>query len=229
MSAAAAQSRQRARVRIEGTVQGVGFRPHVYRIARQLNLSGYVCNNCAGVIVEVEGPSADIERLICRLTAEAPPLAEIECVTREERPALGTSGFAIAPSRADTRAHAVVTPDSATCAACLRELLDPADRRYRYPFINCTDCGPRFTIVRGVPYDRPNTTMAAFAMCDECRREYEDPADRRFHAQPNACARCGPSVALLARDGTRIEGDALERAAEALQQGRIVAIKGIGG
>jgi hydrogenase maturation protein HypF len=233
VSATAEETRRRARLRIEGTVQGVGFRPYVYRLARQRGLAGYVCNDSRGVVVEVEGPPAEIERFVERLATEAPRLAVVERVAREDVPALGAVGFEIVASRAGGPARAPVTPDSATCAACLRELFDPGDRRFRYPFINCTDCGPRFTIVRGVPYDRPLTTMAGFEMCGQCRREYEDPADRRFHAQPNACPRCGPSVALLARDGMPVELapglDPVQAAAHALLNGRIVAVKGIGG
>jgi hydrogenase maturation protein HypF len=232
MSATAAEEtrRQRTRVRIEGTVQGVGFRPHVYRIARELGLAGYVCNDSSGVVIEVEGRPAEIDRLIQRITAAAPPLAVIERIARHDLPVRGASaGFEIVSSPAGGPPRASITPDSATCAACLRELFDPADRRFRYPFINCTDCGPRFTIVTGVPYDRPNTTMASFAMCGECRREYDDPSDRRFHAQPNACPRCGPSVALLTHVGTPVPGDALHTAARALRDGQIVAVKGIGG
>jgi hydrogenase maturation protein HypF len=201
----------------------------VYRLARELGLAGYVCNDSSGVIIEVEGPADGLDRFVRRVAAEAPPLAVVEHVARDDVPAVGASGFEIIASRAGGRPEAPVAPDSATCPACLRELFDPADRRFRYPFINCTDCGPRFTIVRGVPYDRPLTTMAAFEMCGECRREYEDPADRRFHAQPNACPRCGPSVALLERDGAPVAGDALKAAARALRDGRILAVKGIGG
>jgi hydrogenase maturation protein HypF len=233
VSLTAEQTRRRARVRIEGTVQGVGFRPHVYRIARELGLAGYVCNDSSGVLVEVEGPPAELDEFARRVAAEAPTHANIERLRREDVPVTSATGFAIVPSRAGGRPHGggrvPITPDSATCAACLRELFDPADRRFRYPFINCTDCGPRFTIVRGVPYDRPKTTMAGFAMCAECRREYDDPADRRFHAQPNACPRCGPSVALLSPDGAPIAGDPLDAAAQALRSGQTLAIKGIGG
>jgi hydrogenase maturation protein HypF len=223
------------RLRVEGTVQGVGFRPFVYRLATELGLDGWVRNDAHGVLIEAHGPAAAVEQLAARLVDQAPPLAVIERVRRSPagEPVRLKSGFAIRPSPGGERPDAPVTPDTATCEDCLRELFDPADRRHRYPFINCTNCGPRFTIVRGVPYDRPLTTMASFAMCDACRAEYEDPADRRFHAQPNACPACGPRVRLLGRDGRRPQGvmpdDPLEAAAVALRDGAILAIKGIGG
>jgi hydrogenase maturation protein HypF len=231
VSLTADETRRRTRIRIDGTVQGVGFRPHVYRLARELALTGYVCNDARGVLIEVEGPAAALERFAHRVTREAPPLAVVDRVIQEHAVAHGATGFEIRPSLTSGPTTATVAPDTGTCEACLRELFDPKDRRYRYPFINCTDCGPRFTIVRGVPYDRPNTTMAHFRMCPECRREYDDPVDRRFHAQPNACPACGPSVALVDRDGTRAAAteDAVRAAAAALRAGRIVAIKGIGG
>ena len=176
----------RARLRVEGTVQGVGFRPHVYRLATELGLSGFVLNDAAGVVVEVEGQAETVRSFTGRLRREAPPLAVLERMAACDVAPRGERGFRIAPSVGAARADAPVAPDTATCDACLAELHDPADRRHRYPFINCTDCGPRFSIVRGVPYDRPLTTMAGFAMCPACQAEYEDPADRRFHAQPNA-------------------------------------------
>jgi hydrogenase maturation protein HypF len=220
----------RARVRVTGTVQGVGFRPYVYRLAGELSLGGYVLNDAHGVLIEVEGSAAVIDRFLERLPSEAPPLAVLERVTVEERAPSGEERtFAIVASVAGDIPDAPITPDSATCGDCLRELFDPADRRFRYPFVNCTNCGPRFTIVRGVPYDRPVTTMAGFMMCPRCQAEYEDPADRRFHAQPNACPACGPSLALLSADERPIAGDPLEAAASALRAGAIVAIKGIGG
>jgi hydrogenase maturation protein HypF len=213
----------RTRVRVEGTVQGVGFRPYVFSLASSLGLSGYVLNDSAGVLIEVEGEA--VEAFLVRLPAEAPPLARIERVRAEAVAAVGERGFAIRASPRGGRPDTAVTPDTATCADCLRELFDPADRRFRYPFINCTNCGPRFTIVRGIPYDRPQTTMAGFAMCPACRAEYEDPADRRFHAQPNACPDCGPRVRLHPRS----PGDPIAAAAHALAAGAIVAVKGIGG
>jgi hydrogenase maturation protein HypF len=221
---------RRARVRVDGVVQGVGFRPYVYRLARGLELAGWVLNDARGVLVEIEGAASAVEEFLSRLAPEAPALAVVERVNVEERAPAGATRFEIRHSHRDDAADAPVTPDSATCGDCLRELFDPADRRYRYPFINCTNCGPRFTIVRAVPYDRPFTTMAGFQMCERCRAEYDDPGDRRFHAQPNACPACGPSVALLDPGGAAIgHEDPMGAAAEALIAGRIVAVKGIGG
>ena len=198
---APARERRRARVRVAGTVQGVGFRPYVYRLAGELGLAGFVLNDARGVLIEVEGSPAAVDRFLARLGSEAPPLAVVEQLVVEERAPSGDQVFAIRESAAGELPDAPVTPDTATCEDCLRELFDPKDRRFRYPFINCTNCGPRFTIVRGVPYDRPLTTMASFTMCAECRAEYENPADRRFHAQPNACPVCGPSVRLIGGRG----------------------------
>src|SRR5579875_943394 len=195
----------RTRLRVQGTVQGVGFRPFVYRLATELGLDGWVLNDSHGVLLEAQGPPQALARFRERLVAQAPPLAAIERLVAQPAGQLGRpgSGFEIRPSPSGERPDAPVTPDTATCEDCLRELFDPADRRHRYPFINCTNCGPRFTIVRAIPYDRPLTTMSRFAMCEACRAEYEDPADRRFHAQPNACPACGPRVRLLGRDGRR--------------------------
>jgi hydrogenase maturation protein HypF len=223
-------TRIRTRARVEGTVQGVGFRPFVYRLAAELNLSGWVLNDERGVLLEVEGPAQAVDALMRRLPAEAPPLADVERVLTEARPPEGGAGFRIVESERAGAPDALVSPDTATCDDCLRELFDPADRRYRYPFINCTNCGPRFTIVRDVPYDRPLTTMTGFEMCDACRAEYDDPADRRFHAQPNACPACGPSVRLIDPGGDPLAvDDPLRAAAAALAAGRILAVKGIGG
>ncbi|GAC1318632.1 MAG: carbamoyltransferase HypF [Thermoleophilaceae bacterium] len=215
----------RTRVRVEGTVQGVGFRPYVFRLARELALGGYVLNDERGVRIEVEGAPRQVSCFAKRLPFEAPPLARIDRLLHEELEPVGETGFRIASSPAGGGADTPVAADSATCPACLAELLDPADRRYRYPFINCTDCGPRFTIVQAVPYDRLQTTMAAFTMCARCEAEYVDPLDRRFHAQPNACPDCGPIV----RMGERSGDDALEAASAALAAGAIVAVKGLGG
>jgi hydrogenase maturation protein HypF len=225
-----APTRRRTRVRVRGTVQGVGFRPYVYRLAGEHGLGGFVLNDTAGVLLEVEGRPAAVERFLDRLPREAPPLAVIEGLSCEEREPQLERAFAIAESPGGGVADAPVAPDCAVCGDCLRELFDPADRRFRYPFINCTNCGPRFTIVRGIPYDRPQTTMAGFPMCGDCLAEYEDPANRRFHAQPNACPRCGPSLRLLRPDGASLAvADPVRAAAEALADGAIVAVKGIGG
>jgi hydrogenase maturation protein HypF len=219
-------ARARLRVRVTGTVQGVGFRPYVYRLAGELGLGGFVLNDTHGVLIEIEGSAEAVEGFLERLPSEAPALAVLEQVAVEDREPSGDARFAIVASVGGEVPDAPVTPDSATCDDCLRELFEPADRRFRYPFINCTNCGPRFTIVRGVPYDRPLTTMASFTMCAACQAEYEDPADRRFHAQPNACPVCGPSVRLL---GDSTPGDPITATATALRAGAIVAIKGLGG
>ncbi|MDQ3426555.1 MAG: carbamoyltransferase HypF [Gemmatimonadota bacterium] len=228
-----AGARRRVRARIGGTVQGVGFRPYVFKLAARLELSGFVLNDERGVLVEVEGEGAIIDRFLECLPAEAPPLATVEGVWREEVAPTGELGFRIVASAGGGETSALVAPDSATCADCLTELFDPANRRFRYPFINCTNCGPRFTIVLGVPYDRHRTTMAGFQMCPRCRAEYDDPADRRFHAQPNACAECGPAVRLTDASGASADAagarDAIEAAARGLRDGAIVAIKGLGG
>ena len=219
---------ERQRVRVRGTVQGVGFRPFVYRLATQLSLSGWVLNDAEGVLAEVEGDPAALADFSRRLAAEAPPLARVESVEREAREPQRSRGFAIEASRGGPAATAV-TPDAATCPECLAELLDPEDRRHRYPFINCTHCGPRFTITRAVPYDRPFTTMAPFRMCPSCETEYHDPLDRRFHAQPDACPECGPRLAFLGEDGQPREGDPVALAMALVRAGKVVAVKGLGG
>jgi hydrogenase maturation protein HypF len=218
-------ARSRTRARVEGTVQGVGFRPFVYRLAAELGLAGWVLNDEQGVLLEVEGSAEAVEAFMRRLSSEAPPLAGVEQVLSEQRRPEGGAGFRIAESLSLGEPEALVSPDTATCEDCLRELFDPEDRRHRYPFINCTNCGPRFTIVTGVPYDRPLTTMAGFEMCPACRAEYEDPRDRRFHAQPNACPACGPSLRVVGGP----DPDPLRAAAAALGAGRILAVKGLGG
>ena len=217
-------------VRVEGTVQGVGFRPYVYRLAGELGLAGFVLNDSRGVLLEVEGGETAVERFLARLRAEAPPLAVDRARVAEDREPIGHSGSrssrAGAAARRTRRSRR--TPRPATTAS--RELFDPHDRRFRYPFINCTNCGPRFTIVRGIPYDRPFTTMAGFRMCARCRAEYDDPRDRRFHAQPNACPACGPSVSLLRAGGARAPGGGPGRPPRpGAARRRIVAVKGIGG
>jgi hydrogenase maturation protein HypF len=227
------QTLRRVHVRVQGTVQGVGFRPYVYRLAGELGLAGFVLNDSRGVLLEVEGDDAAVERFLARLGPDAPPLAVVERVVAEPREPVGHRGFEILASPRQGSVDAEVAPDTAVCADCLAEMLDPHDRRFRYPFTNCTNCGPRFTIVRGVPYDRPYTTMADFHMCRRCRAEYDDPGDRRFHAQPNACPECGPAALLVDRSGAVVhwagESDPLVAAAAALRDGQIVAIKGVGG
>ncbi|MGI9183884.1 MAG: carbamoyltransferase HypF, partial [Solirubrobacteraceae bacterium] len=223
----------RARARVHGTVQGVGFRPFVYRIAHEEAVAGFVRNDEHGVVLEVEGDTAAVERFLSRLRDDAPPLAAVEAVSREAVTPRGERGFQILASASVGQPDALIAADSATCPDCLGELTDPANRRYRYPFTNCTNCGPRFTIISGVPYDRPLTTMTGFAMCEACRREYEDPLDRRFHAQPNACPQCGPAVQALTGDGTPVgldeDLDAIGWAARELASGAVLVIKGLGG
>jgi hydrogenase maturation protein HypF len=222
-------SRAAASVRVEGIVQGVGFRPFVYGLARRLGLGGCVGNDAQGVFVEVEGDPARIEEFLRRLVDEAPPLAVVERVITAPAEPRGIEGFTIVASEEGGERQTLIAPDIATCDECLREVFDPSDRRYRYAFTNCTNCGPRFTIIRDVPYDRPTTTMAAFRMCEACAREYHDPADRRFHAQPVCCPACGPTLRLLDAGGAPLEGDPVTRTAELLDAGWVVAVKGIGG
>jgi hydrogenase maturation protein HypF len=207
----------RLRIRVAGVVQGVGFRPFVYGLAVDRGLGGFVLNDGEGVLVEAEGDPAALQAFGAALRTQAPPLARIDRLATEPVAPLGETAFRIVASTATGRS-ALIPADVATCDACLRELFDPSDRRYRYPFTNCTQCGPRFTIVQGVPYDRPLTTMAGFPLCADCRREYEDPADRRFHAEPVCCPACGPTLSLP-----------LEEAVELLRGGAILAIKGLGG
>ena len=229
--------RRRVRARVEGTVQGVGFRPYVFRLASELGLGGWVLNDERGVLLEAEGAGEAVDAFLARLPAEAPPLASVRSVTPEALDPAGEAAFRIVASEGGRPPEAPVSPDAATCEDCLAELFDPGDRRHRYPFVNCTNCGPRFTIVRGVPYDRPLTTMAGFEMCDRCRAEYDDPSDRRFHAQPNACPECGPRARLVDAGGEEPPGDedsdgqvdAVARAAGELLAGKILAVKGIGG
>ncbi len=228
----------RTAVRVEGIVQGVGFRPFVYTLATGLGLAGLVGNDLDGVFVEVEGPVAAVSEFLLRLERDAPPLARIERVSTRAITPKRSASFAIAASEPAGNTspgwsarwrRTLVSADTATCADCLRELTDPADRRFGYPFINCTNCGPRFTIIRDVPYDRPMTTMAAFAMCEPCAAEYHDPADRRFHAQPTCCPACGPRLALQDPAGNVLAGEPLAAAAELLAHGQILAVKGLGG
>jgi hydrogenase maturation protein HypF len=221
--------RVRAAVRVAGTVQGVGFRPFVYRLAARLGVSGFVGNDADGVFAEVEGSPAVVQEFLARLREDAPPLARIDRVTVADLVPNDSPGFAIVASRPGEGRRALVTADSATCADCLAELNDPSDRRYAYPFINCTNCGPRFTIVRGVPYDRPQTTMAGFAMCEACAAEYHDPADRRFHAQPVCCPACGPNLVLSGPGGEPLPCEPLAGAAARLRAGEVLAVKGLGG
>jgi hydrogenase maturation protein HypF len=221
--------RVRRDVRVDGVVQGVGFRPFVYSLATRLGLAGRVGNDVGGVFVEVEGPAADVERFLVALERDAPPLALVERVTATPTGLTGGIGFTIVASDPGGVRHALVPSDSATCDDCLREMDDPGDRRFGYAFVNCTNCGPRFTIVRDVPYDRPLTTMAGFVMCPACADEYHDPADRRFHAQPTCCPACGPRLDLVGARGDSTQGEPVDAAAELLRAGGVVAVKGLGG
>ncbi len=232
--------RRRKGLLVSGVVQGVGFRPFVYRLALEEGLAGFIGNDTDGVTIEIEGPAERIEAFLARLRAETPPLARIDSVVSRELPETGESGFRIVSSQVLGRVSTGIPADAATCADCLRELLDPQDRRYRYPFLNCTNCGPRFTITRRIPYDRPQTSMASFPMCSACQAEYDDPLNRRFHAQPNACWTCGPRVwlegkaDLLTCDFRAAEADSLRDdpvsvAIGLLLAGQVLAIKGIGG
>jgi hydrogenase maturation protein HypF len=217
-------------IEVFGIVQGVGFRPYVYRLASQLHLSGLITNTAAGVSIEVQGPSEAVEAFLARLPVELPPLAHITEVAVRDLPCDHHREFRILASRAGEERRALISPDVAVCRDCRRELFDPTDRRYRYPFINCTNCGPRFTIVRDIPYDRARTSMARFRMCPACQREYDDPANRRFHAQPNACWECGPHVELWDTLGQRVAAsDPITEAVARLEAGAIVAVKGLGG
>ncbi|MFD3780931.1 carbamoyltransferase HypF [Streptomyces sp. NPDC058612] len=222
---------QRRRVTVTGVVQGVGFRPYVYTRATGLGLAGHVTNTPEGVVAEVEGAAAAVSEFCDRLAADAPPLAVVDSVDHCEVPLSGGAGFTIVASRTGGPARTLVSPDVATCADCLAELADPADRRHRHPFITCTHCGPRFTIVTGLPYDRAHTTMARFPMCPDCAREYADPADRRFHAQPVACPACGPRLRLLAGHPPREvpTADPVGEARRLLAAGAVLAVKGLGG
>jgi hydrogenase maturation protein HypF len=237
MASAALDSKTRRHIHVRGIVQGVGFRPFVYKLALSLGLSGFVYNSSSGVTIEVEGGAAAIDELINQLKRNPPALAEIVELTSHDVEAVGGSGFRILESREEAGEFALVSPDAGTCDACWRDFGDRANRRFGYPFTNCTHCGPRYTIIEDIPYDRAKTTMSGFVMCPACRAEYEDPLDRRFHAQPNACAVCGPSLCLLptgaaAADHSYAEKDplpAIQKARLLLREGKIVAVKGLGG
>ena len=216
---------------VRGVVQGVGFRPFVYRLALEEGLAGFAGNDTDGVTIEIEGTEGQVKEFLSRLQTEAPPLARIDAITVRELGLVGNSCFRIVASEVLGKVSTGIPADAATCPDCLRELLDPRDRRYRYPFLNCTNCGPRFTITRQIPYDRPQTSMAKFPMCPECQREYDDPLNRRFHAQPNACWACGPRVWETGTDGVEMAAadDAVAACIDRLVVGKIMAIKGIGG
>ena len=222
---------QRLRLTIQGTVQGVGFRPFVYRLATELGLTGWVRNSASGVLIEVEGARDSLEEFARRLPNEIPLRASIQSLEPAWLPTAGYGLFAVEKSYPSGRKSAHVLPDIATCPDCLKEIFDPKNRRFAYPFTNCTNCGPRYSIIESLPYDRANTTMKIFTMCDACRAEYENPTDRRFHAQPNACSVCGPHLELWDKAGHFLQRDdqALRAAGDALRSGEIVALKGLGG
>ena len=224
-------------VSVGGVVQGVGFRPFVYNLASRLALKGWVLNHSGGVEIVVEGPHQSIEAFLSELAGKSPPLAHIDSLVARPATWRGYRRFEIRQSEEEEGRYQLISPDVATCSDCRQELLDPGNRRFRYPFTNCTNCGPRFTIISDIPYDRSNTTMRAFPMCEECQREYDDPANRRFHAQPNACPICGPHIWLVDAKGRALAGTpsqaenarVLELAREMLMAGKILAVKGLGG
>ncbi len=222
---------KRVRIEIRGAVQGVGFRPYIYRLAGEHRLSGWVMNATSGVVIDAEGEDREVERFLLRIQPEKPSRAFIQSFEFSYLDSAGYSSFAIRESDESGEVSAFVSPDIATCPECLAEISDPGNRRFGYPFTNCTNCGPRFTIIRSLPYDRPNTSMDAFRMCDACRKEYEDPRDRRFHAQPNACPDCGPQIEMWDAGGSPLASHerALKGVSDALRAGNVVALKGLGG
>ncbi len=223
-------AREARRLNVKGIVQGVGFRPFVYQLATTLNLKGKVANTSNGVTIFLEGPQHDIDSFLQGLVTQSPPLAHITQVDVESLTPRGYDDFSISRSREDAQRHTLISPDVSICNDCKNELFDPGDRRYAYPFINCTNCGPRYTIIDDIPYDRPKTSMRHFRMCPECQTEYDDPFNRRFHAQPNACPVCGPQVTLHDREKNRIEtNNAIETTISLLKAGHVVAVKGLGG
>jgi hydrogenase maturation protein HypF len=221
--------KKRARLNLSGIVQGVGFRPFVYRLAKEYRLNGFVANNEKGVEIEIEGDDRAISHFIDDIKRKKPPLASIERIKVTFLPLNSYRGFEIRESIREGEASTLIPPDIAVCDDCLGELFDPADRRYHYPFINCLNCGPRYTIIESLPYDRQRTVMSVFEMCPDCREEYHDPGNRRFHAQPNACACCGPKVFLVDKEGNELAGDPIVTASLLLKKGSIVAVKGLGG
>ena len=222
--------KKRARGQIHGIVQGVGFRPFVYQLASQYRLAGYVTNTSVGVELEVEGAESDIQEFIHAVVSEHPPLAHIASVSWQEITPKNEAAFTIKKSLAGPERSALISPDVCICPECLSEMRDTLNRRFRYPFINCTNCGPRYTIITDIPYDRAATTMRKFKMCPACEAEYQDPDNRRFHAQPNACWECGPVTRLHDRDGNTIScDDPINEAISLLKKGFILAIKGLGG
>ena len=221
--------KERVKILIKGIVQGVGFRPFIYNLANSHSLNGWVLNSTEGVSIEVEGEKPTLTTFVDDIPKKAPPLAAIDSVEVEYLPPIGYETFIIKHSEGDKDKYVKISPDVCICSDCLAELFDVQDRRYRYPFINCTNCGPRFTIIQDIPYDREKTTMRQFKMCPLCQAEYDDPSDRRFHAQPNACAECGPAVMLEDLTGTIKCDNPIKETIKLLKDGKIVAVKGLGG
>lgn len=220
----------RTKLFINGIVQGVGFRPYIHKSAKSYNLNGWICNTSDGVELELEGSADSIAKFITNLKPKSPPMAQIDNIIEKPQDGLKNyKGFKIIPSRRGEKRNTLISPDVGICPDCARELMDPTDRRYRYPFINCTNCGPRFTIIKDIPYDREKTTMANFKMCTDCETEYKDIEDRRYHAQPDCCHVCGPHLFYTDADGTEQEGNAIELSCNLLKRGKILAIKGLGG
>ena len=221
----------RIKISIRGAVQGIGFRPFIYRIAKELQLTGFVLNNSTGVHIEAEGGETAIRTFLLRIEKEKPALAIITSLEYSILDPIGYTEFTIKKSEDSNDVSALILPDISVCDDCLNEMLDPHDRRYCYPFINCTNCGPRFSIIESLPYDRPNTSMKIFEMCDRCKEEYDNPLDRRFHAQPTACPDCGPHLSLWDANGKTIseKENALSEAVELIKRKKIIALKGLGG
>jgi hydrogenase maturation protein HypF len=218
------------KIQIKGIVQGVGFRPFVYSLALQNDLTGWVRNSSSGVEIEINGTSPNLENFLAVLRNSPPPLSRIDTFNVEETTNNEYKEFTIIESNSMEGEFLPISPDYSICDDCLRELFDPQDRRYRYPFINCTNCGPRFTIIKDIPYDRPKTTMASFEMCDQCFKEYKNPLDRRYHAQPIACTDCGPQVSLIIDNQIIANGEeAIQISRKMVREGNILAIKGLGG
>ncbi|CCQ55867.1 [NiFe] hydrogenase metallocenter assembly protein HypF [Crocosphaera watsonii WH 0005] len=220
----------RLKIIIQGAVQGVGFRPFIYRLARELNLKGWVNNSAAGVFIEVEGSETNLKKFLSRIDQEKPPISQINSLETTWLEPVNYTNFEIRHSSGGEKT-AIVLPDLATCPDCLQEIFDPHNRRYLYPFTNCTNCGPRYTIIEELPYDRPHTTMKNFTMCESCQAEYENPLDRRFHAQPNACPVCGPRLQLWDKKEEILgnDNDALNLSINALKKVKLLALKGLGG
>lgn len=224
------QNLKRIRLEIQGVVQGVGFRPFIYSAAQKFDIKGFVGNESSGIFIEIEGNEKDFENFQSFLKENLPPLAHISEIKISEIEVKNDTDFRIIKSESHEDDFTLISPDICVCEDCLREFFDRNDRRFQYPFINCTNCGPRFTITEKIPYDRPNTTMCDFRMCEDCQKEYDDPQNRRFHAQPNACPKCGPQVYFFGKDGESFEANyAITETKKRLSKGEIIAVKGIGG